>query len=378
MKSLKSYFYLFAFMVVLLLAGCSSKKKLDLMEFATVEFQGLNEKGTAKLDVNWGSFEDAILTEKEKDSLSSMGKLMELEESISFTLDKKEGLSNGDQVTVTVKWDKEIADKYKLAFTGKDKQLTVSDLMMPTELDVFEDVHIEYEGVSPDAKAILRNTSSDPFIKTINYVMDNSYSIKNGDKITVTAQYNEQKAEEEGYLIKENEKVFTVEGIDEYITSYDKIDNDTLEKLDKQGRDLIDSALANKMSYQRYLYSEFSKSASVKFDSLEILGVDLYNSYFFALKEGLEGGYGDVNNSVFMVYKIRFKSNVTEEGQEENITYISVYYKDFIQRDTGNIDVVVTDGSIASYGDNYDDIYRDIVTINKAKYDYEEIKHKAE
>lgn len=359
----------------LLFFGCSSKK-IDLMSFAAVEFSGLDGKGKARLDVDWGEFEKAVLSEKERDSLAAFAKVLELEGSVQYSVNKTDGLSNGDEVVISAEWDKETAKKYKVNFAAKEKKVTVSGLLVPTEIDLFGEVSIEYEGVAPFARAIVRNASSDAFLKTVNYTIDNPSNLSNGDQIKVTAAYNESVAEANGYLAVHTEKTYVVEGIDEYIASYDKIDKGTLAKMDKQARDVIESKLADKFQYTSYLYPGSVSAWKASFDSVSISNVELKNAYFFVLKKGMDKGYGDVSNSVFLIYEVQFSTNISPA--EGDVVYLPVYYKDIVLRDNGAIDVVITDAFITNAkSDTFDNLYRDVVTANKAKYDYEEIEFPA-
>ena len=372
---MKKHYIWSILLLCLLLSGCSSSQKVDLMSFATIEFTGLDSKGKAVLTVNWGDFENAVLSEKDQESITSLNKVIELEDSIKYSVNQTERLSNGDEVILSVEWDKEIAKKYNLKFTATDKKITVSDLLTATEIDLFQEISIEYSGVAPSATAILRNASSDPFLKTVNYTIDNPSSLSNGDKITVTATYNETTAESSGYLVTNTKKTYTVEGIDEYITAYSMIDEDTFAKMDQQSRDVIESTLADKYSFASYLYpDDFTASWSTSFDSVAMSGIELKNAYFFVLKKGMDKGFGDVNNSIFLIYEVHFRTNISQDA--EDVVYLPVYYKDIVLRDSGTIDVVITGAAIpSSKSNNFDNLYRDIVTANKAKYVYEEIEY---
>lgn len=359
---------------LLTLGGCSKTTSIELSDYADIKISGYDGKGKASLNINWGDFENAIFTKEELNSLSSLSKASELENSIKYSLDKTEGLFNGDKVTLNITWDKDVAKKHNLKFSSAKREITVTGLEKLTEVDLFADIYVEFEGVSPEAKAIIRNTSNDAFLKTVSYNADNSFNLSNGDKIIVTAGVTPEAAENKGYSINETKREYTVSGIDEYITSYSTIDSDTLSRMDKQSRDVIDSEIASSLHYRATLYPG-SFSFSNYYNSIDIKEINLIHSYFFKLKDGISKSYSDVSNSIFMVYEVTFTTSLTAPNETDTV-YLPIYYKSIIKRSDGTIDLVITDARITSAKSNsWDNMYRDTVTVNKAKYDYEEISY---
>jgi len=349
-------------------SGCGSKS-VDLSGFAVISIRGYDGDASASVSVDWGAFENAILSVKEKNSLSSVAKIAELEGSISYKLDKTESLSNGDTVTLKVSWDDSVMKKYKLKFTASKKALQVMGLDKLTEIDLFADIHIEYDGVAPEAKAILRNASHDAFLKTINYRIDNGFDLSNGDTITVTANINVDIAAKSGYAIKETEKKFTVSGVDEYINSFSLIDQPTFSRMEKQARDVIESNIANRYEASLILYpNKFAWNMS--FQSVEVSALNLVHSYFLSLKDGLRKTYFDSYNCVYLVYQIDFVTNLTQKDGLDT-TYLAVPFYNIIRNSEGAIDVVITNVAIRFKSESRDNVYRDAITANKAKYDYE-------
>lgn len=373
---MKKKLFLPLILFLFLLTGCSSAK-IELSQYADIKISGYNGYGFADVNVNWSALEAEFTKNDKQDSVTVFAKLMSLESSIEYSVDKKENLSNGDIVNLTVKWNKDIAKKHKLSFTTKKLSVKVEKLEEPKKLDLFTDLHIEYEGISPKASAILRNASSDPFIKNISYyIKDNiPFNISNGDKIIVEAKITKEDALKKGYIIETTEKEITVDGIDEYITKYESIDNDTLEKMKKQAIDLIESNIASVYDYMITLYPDVFFGLDSFQDSINIIENNLKHAYFFSLKPGIDESFGTVNNSIFLVYKIKFTTSHTKIGTED-VVYLPVYFKDIVKRSDGKIDVNIVEAMITkAKSSNFDNLYRDIVTVNKAKYDYEEINY---
>lgn len=359
--------FLMAAVMVLLLAGCG-KQKVDLSEYVNVTYTGLNSKGTATVDIDFDAMENFLIDEKADDK-DNLQRLLELGSSISCELDKAEDLSNGDKVVVSIKWDDEIAEKYNLAFSGKTKEFEVSGLEEGKVIDLFHDISLEYSGISPNANVTVCNTSKDSYVSGINFTVEKSYEIANGDEIRVTADVNTADAEEKGYIIEEKEKVFTAEGIDEYATEYAQIDEATLEKIKAQVSDLIDAELSTDHGYRNRMYTN---GYGYNVGTPEILDIKLSKAYFLSLKEGMDSVWGKGNNMLYLVYEITAKDGISTEGKT---SYQLFRTENYVVMGTGEVDVVVTDTRWEASYDVYDDLYRDAVTANKGEYTCEEITY---
>ena len=116
---------------VLTLTGCGGKdNKIDttdgitnILDYVTVEFDGKNGEGTAFVKVDYDGIETEMVGGEEKiKDLDEVGDLSELTKyinavsSISLNIDKNKGLSNGDQVTVSVTYDKSAAESAGVVF----------------------------------------------------------------------------------------------------------------------------------------------------------------------------------------------------------------------------------------------------------------------
>lgn len=373
---MKKIIVLSSILLMLFACGCG-ETKVDLNEYVNVEFSGRDGNGSAKIVTDTNAFETFISENlKESNGLSTLTALYDLGSCINYSLSKDSDLSNGETVTVSVSWNKDIAKKYGFEFNGNNQDFTVSNLKECEELDLFKDIEINYVGVSPNVNATIINNSSDAFVKSyVNYNLDMAYGLEIGDKITLTANFSESTAEDYGYYVTDKTKEYIVEDTDYYLTEYSEIDSSTLDKLKRQSSDLIEAYFADKYNYKKII-DEITGSYHI-FDidtSLQSVDYNLINSYFFVNKDMSNVSYGNVYNSIFMVYEVKISDS---NYLSEPITYyVPVYYKDFIMRNTGDVDVIVTEGYISNAKDtNWDNMYREVVTVNKDNYTFEEISY---
>lgn len=164
----------------------------------------------------------------------------------------------------------------------------------------FDDLTVTFTGTAPNGKISFSNGSS-----LCNYTADKESGLRNGDVVTVTAEF--AKAQDDKVLAEET-KEYTVEGLLAYVESVNDIPADTLEKINSQGIDTIKSNAAG-----------WSDGNSIK-------DIELIGCYFLSVKEGFSA---DDQNILYCVYKVT--ANITGKNKEddksvEEAVYEEVYY----------------------------------------------------
>ena len=254
------------------------------------------------------------------------------------------------------------------------------ELAIITNAELFADIHVEYEGVSPSASAVIRNASNHAFIRNITFRVYNGANLANGSTFTVRADITPEQAERSGFFIEDLEKTFVVEGIDEYISSFSVIDNETFENMDRFAREVIESAIARRGGQdgnfgwlRQYLYPD-TPSVGVGWNlEYDIIELNLVNVYFLSLKDGIQTGFNTSYNLVYLVYELKFTTRFTDEGNFD-VVYFPVEFSNIVLRNTGLVDVEHPSTSIPRGRSNHlDTVYRDFVTANRARYDIEVI-----
>lgn len=125
-------------------------------------------------------------------------------------------LSNGDVITVILSPDNERLKDIGISFSETEYSYTVSGLTEPVTLDLFKDVEVTFEGVSPYLKPKVEYIGSDDFIKDNVYYSTDAFGYKNGDTLKLSARYNKHTFEENNYIAAADEKEMPVEGNREY------------------------------------------------------------------------------------------------------------------------------------------------------------------
>ena len=167
--------------------------------------------------------------------------------------DKTKNLSNGDVVTYT--WD-DNSDEAEEAFGVKvkysDITYPVSGLASVNTFDAFDGVDVEFSGISPDGRATVNSLPTAAEAQGLYYTLDENSGLSNGDTVTLTVHSNRDDfsdcIDKYGAMPQATEKTFTVEGLNEYVTSADTLSDSVLVSLQNQAEDVFKSYAAQRFS----------------------------------------------------------------------------------------------------------------------------------
>lgn len=247
---------------------------IDVSKYMTLSADGYNTVGklnisfdTEKLEKNYGK-QIATRFKKQmknlKDDTYGLSSLtaslydgyeadLFAETCATGSADKTKGLSNGDVVTYT--WD-DNSDEAEEAFGVKvkytDITYTVSGLASVNTFDAFDGVDVEFSGISPDGRATVNSLPTAAEAQGLYYTLDENSGLSNGDTVTLTVHSNRDDfsdcIDKYGAMPQATEKTFTVEGLNEYVTSADTLSDSVLVSLQNQAEDVFKSYAAQRFS----------------------------------------------------------------------------------------------------------------------------------
>ncbi len=296
------------------LTGCSTG--INLNDYITVEFGGYNSVGTAEATFNYDLFRKEHGKDIKLKSGSSEKKISDMmgdlgldtngaicdamiADCVSFSLDKSEALSNGEEIKLTWNVDTEKAKSlYNCNLKFKDAVFTVSDLETVETFDPFLQIDVKFTGLSTEGKASYDVLGRDSPVNYLNCSFDKSEGLKNGDEVTVSFEYRSnyyygtpsEFAEHFGKIPSPMKKTFTVSGLESYVESLDQVKADTAgyQRIDKNLKDAI-TALS---------ISDWG--ADISLTSSKMAG-----TYLVKTKEGVNAR---PHNYLYFVYKVSGKN----------------------------------------------------------------------
>lgn len=228
-------------LVVFGLAGCGKKTaQIEVNKYIKVEFEGYDGMGYVAstefdarkmLNDNEGAMKDA--------SKKDLTKLFD--EKFVFKQEDLEHLKNGDKLDIKWKTDEDRITKfekeYNVKFVYEDFDVEVSGLAKMESVDVFDGVVVNFYGTAPNGRASIESSSK---YTKIEYGLDKSTGLSNGDQITITAYPGQsQYATLAEAMINNYQKIpaaetktITVSGLSQILTSVSQIPQTTLNEMD--------------------------------------------------------------------------------------------------------------------------------------------------
>ena len=315
-KSGKTIIPIVAAVVVILIAFVivkGTKKTINLNDYLSVDYEGYNSHGVVSVYLDT----DAMLN-KYKNKLKCEGTsnaVYELANGDIFSVSKTENLSNGDKIKVTWNMDKDFEKKFNYKFKFTDIEYTVEGLGDIGRFDPFSGISVAFSGTAPDGYAEIIDKNSN-YSDYLEYYLDKKDGLSNGDVITLSVECNNSSDTESfvQYLNMVPESVskqFTVEGLNQYITSASEISDDALVNMQNQAVDVIKAYVAN------------TNSEEEKFHSCEYIG----GYVLFANSADI---WGDTNE-VILVYKVTNNIEIKSENYNGKLSfYYYVQYRDVL------------------------------------------------
>lgn len=302
-----------------LLTACGGKT-LDMEDYITVTFSGYDTLGSPEVTVDWDGVSDKLF--------GKGGATVDPDHIIELDYENVNDLCNGENFTINVIIDEYDAERYEVAV--KESQLTykVKGLTEAKKVDVFQSLDVSFSGFEPEGEVSLENTATDPFLQNVVYTVERHGGLKNGDVITVKANYKPTTVEQYGCIAQERTHQYTVEGLGAYLFDRSQLDRAWLDTMVEAGAQTIE------------MYSDDSNSAPEVFvqmlcpeyqDHWSLSVIEDYGEavptgdvYFFDPKDGSRAS----TPAVIVVFEcpVKLTSVGTYTEEPEQLLFDGTYY----------------------------------------------------
>ena len=316
--------------------GLTELATYDPFDNIDVTFEGYNTVAHASIHWNYG--DDNVLMNH-----------------LWYECDNYNDLSNGDELTITLylnSWIYDSIDELCISNGYKPIELTktykVEGLTELTEIDIFEDVVVNFSGINGEGDANIGTDSDKHFITELNFQLDKDYDLSNGDTVVASAWTwyvdVEHYLAEYGYIPKELEKTYTVSGLGSYVESVEQFPADFLSTADAAGRAVYEEEEVQFWS-----------------DVICINDMELLNTYFMTYNYD-DNWHSVGKNCLALVYK-NTVDLMTTNGEAQSEYYTTVVFQDVLMREDGSI--VLDDAySYVDYGFYMFNIGNDYFGVN--------------
>ena len=253
-----------------LFTGCGSKTvSIDLSDYLNALYRGSDGDATARGDFDYTGFEDAVMAGTKSDE-ANLGKIVQFESTMVITVTPDSGLKNGDKVTVTAAYDKDVAKDAGINITGNSRTFTVEGLGAGSsvaedephgsavELDAFDPAYwdtadgivISYSGTSPYGNLdIYNNLPAENPLSKVGYKLSEQQNVHEGDQITVTAYFTVNEMKDE-YYFKELTTDYTVGAVDHYLMDISELDSGTIASIKQSALNCAEESASGTLEFQ--------------------------------------------------------------------------------------------------------------------------------
>ena len=236
MKKLSAIVLVLAILLTAVALTACGGTELDLKNYTTVTFKGVDGSAKATIEFDNAAFEKAYSTANgssdplSQKAIENAAKLAPFESSLKYKVTPSEDLSSGDEVTITFQYNESAAKEAGLNLKNTTYKMTVDELTKAIEVDAFDPsvfntdtgVMIQYDGIAPNGSLTISNKvdKKNP-ISQVKYTAD-AKDVAYGGNITITASLPKS-AEDEGYVLKEETYQYPLKNVDHLLTNTNEL-----------------------------------------------------------------------------------------------------------------------------------------------------------
>lgn len=290
---------------------------IDPFEYYNIVFTGYNGYGNVSVEKNLQNTESKFF---------------------SFNVDKSHNLSNGEIICVSVDTDG-IYNNSTAIISPAYKEFGVEGLKELTEINPFEGLEIQFDGISPYV-TVSYNTSNCPEIinNNVSFETDGEY-LKTGDTFSVQAKYADEILGQNGYFISNNSQDYTVNNVPKYVSTFEEVDFGELKQLmddyvEAKSYKSITSTSLFDTAVECWIEPDIWIWGQYYIDSIDSISCE--KEYFLTLKAPTNMKNDKIYNEYVRIYEIGFTAHKLDKTLSGN-AYVAVFMNNI---------AIDTDGSL--------------------------------
>lgn len=314
------------------LSGCNLfRVKIDTSPYITSYYDGIDGYTSLEMNLNKDQMKSDYL-EKIKD------KKLENYEALFATMQlqstKVDNLNNGDVVVLSIEWDEELAKAAGVLLQNTEVELTIEGLEQGELIDLFQDIAIKVQGIAPYTVATIENNSTNPYVQSLQYVVEPAMGFYRGDVLKITCNATKESARASHYVYLEDEKNYNTSRVDEYLSNIEQLDYLMLSVVAQNALDTVKAEAEN--NQHRMLYAlTGSKNYLFQYNKEWVDSIELYEAKLLT-GDGVnpETGESVPINRLYLI----FKAYVTN-ADYGNDGYFCFEYTNLISKSDGSNEI---------------------------------------
>lgn len=319
-------------------------ESVDLCDLAVVEYTGYNTAGEAVATMDDEKVVELMATLKEDyndatfhNKKPSDEDYLKFRQSLNVSIDKAVGLSNGSVINLTCSYDEDLAKLLKLDIDCASTQITVGGLPTVTKLSVdqvFEDLEVDFTGVSPNLTMTMVNNSTNPLIRQMGFEIQNPKEFyAQGDVVTVAARFTDEQCMETQYIvdapIEECVREYEVNANSKYIDDASQLPSSLIEEAITEGKRAFKDA--NEYGVRIFCEANLVPVYINKKATFEYGNPNVVSAYFKTVFPEKAGNISNDYNDLDIIYSVV----ITQADGVSCTAYAAVRFSNIIKNDDG-------------------------------------------
>lgn len=355
---------------------------LVLSDYFEISYEGYNTAGrvdiTRKDDMLFDEVDIIRLAQKEaliKNNEVAQDEYLRFAAGIEALAEPNDQLKNGDEYIIKYIYDKELAKRLHISVDDEEKTYIVEGLKDAQPLsvdDLFRDLKVEFEGISPEITMTVTNNSTNPVIRSLVFEpTEVKEKFCEGDNVRIRCFFDDNKRLCDKYYINalsaECIKDYTVSGTGAYVDSLDRIPAEVIsEAIDAGKKAFVD---ANEYGVRIFCEAHLVPVYINQQATFRYMTPSLAAAYFKTVNPEEAGKLGNAYNMLDLVYSVQIT-------QADGVTCgceAVVRFTDFVVNSDGSIKYDFSSPSIMSASHNNSSIHKNVVTSYEGKYNIEKL-----
>lgn len=344
----------------------------DMSQFYTIQYGGYNGKGTAEIIPDNDLFDKKINQLKSDYDTSLIHRetvnakdYIQFRDSITVTLSEYDNLSNNTTLIASVKYDQILANKLRVKLNNLVNPVQVTglpDVTLLTVDDLFKNVSVSFDGVSPNVTVNIENASNEPFLQTIIYTINDSKDYyTNGETVTLRAAFSEDEALKMHYAVDTpNEnclKDYVVNSGQNYLSDSAHLTESSIDEAVNAGYNAFTNA--NEYGVRIFCEAGLVPVYVNKQATFEWVSPSLRSVYFKSVLPNHAGEKGTHYNELDVIYNVK----ITQANGVTCPCYAVVRFSDIVICDDNTIVFDFSDPKIVSSDYKISNIEKTVITM---------------
>lgn len=213
-------------------------KSVKISDYVSLKYDGIDGYATPECVVDREALYEAMAgKENNSDRLASYRAFAD-SVTASTTGDH---ISNGDKLDVNVTFDESARERTSYKVNDAQFSIVAEGIDSGKQMNLFENVSIKINGISPHATMEVVNNNTDEYLKGLVYKTDKEKNLCNGDRVMLSCEVTDDELADHGITTTSLTAMYDVSGLSEYVQTGKVLPRKLMEERVKRHGEIIEN-----------------------------------------------------------------------------------------------------------------------------------------